>query len=345
MLLNLAIFMWFGAVCPWSSFLHNDVIPLYRLIPLGILILFLRRIPIILVMHHAIPEIRGLPQAAFVGFFGPIGVSAAFYLYITKQYLAENVTVTAGDKGGTRVRPDARHLAATAEVVVWFLIICSIVVHGLSIPLAKLVLHIPRTLSSVLSVSSGTLVNDIDPIALRASAHAVLPLVTLDRDDSRSGLRLPLARQPRSQSRSPAPMTFRLRSASAQAGPVMNKENDDGGDGETDLGTTQMAMTGNNAGTDTRVYGHDSVDAEARLEADVGPGLGVGKGGHGNGTGQGHEREYTSDCVQADNTGADVGSCVDARTTGIEAEMERVPRRRNSIDVICEYRDEYRKEL
>lgn len=42
MLLNLAIFMWYGAVCPWASFAHNSVIPIYRLIFLGILVLLLR---------------------------------------------------------------------------------------------------------------------------------------------------------------------------------------------------------------------------------------------------------------------------------------------------------------
>lgn len=42
MLLNLAVFIWFGATCPWESFAHNSVIPIYRLIFLGILILLLR---------------------------------------------------------------------------------------------------------------------------------------------------------------------------------------------------------------------------------------------------------------------------------------------------------------
>ena len=42
MLLNLSIFVWFGAVCPWSLFLHNEIIPIYRLVALGILILLLR---------------------------------------------------------------------------------------------------------------------------------------------------------------------------------------------------------------------------------------------------------------------------------------------------------------
>ena len=42
MLLNLAIFIWFGSICPWASFADNDIIPIYRLIFLGILILLLR---------------------------------------------------------------------------------------------------------------------------------------------------------------------------------------------------------------------------------------------------------------------------------------------------------------
>lgn len=46
MLLNLAIFIWFGAICPWASFANNNVIPIYRLIFLGILILLLRLVPL-----------------------------------------------------------------------------------------------------------------------------------------------------------------------------------------------------------------------------------------------------------------------------------------------------------
>ena len=44
MLLNLSIFIWFGAICPWSTFLHNSVIPIYRLIFLGVLILLFRSV-------------------------------------------------------------------------------------------------------------------------------------------------------------------------------------------------------------------------------------------------------------------------------------------------------------
>jgi hypothetical protein len=40
------------------------------------------------------------------------------------------------------------------NVVIWFLIICSVIVHGLSIPLGKLGFFIPRTLSRAVSSMS-----------------------------------------------------------------------------------------------------------------------------------------------------------------------------------------------
>ena len=70
MLLNVAVFMWFGAVCPWDKFLHNDgVIPIYRLIAIGILVLLLRRPPVIALMHTRIYQIEHWRQASVVGFF------------------------------------------------------------------------------------------------------------------------------------------------------------------------------------------------------------------------------------------------------------------------------------
>ena len=57
MLLNVSIFIWFGAVCPWRLFAHSPVIPIYRLIPLGILVLLFRRLPIIFAMHKQIHQI------------------------------------------------------------------------------------------------------------------------------------------------------------------------------------------------------------------------------------------------------------------------------------------------
>lgn len=120
MLLNLAVFMWFGAVCPWTLFLNNNVIPLYRLVFLGILILLVRRMPIIFAMHKYIDQIENLFQTSFVGFFGPIGVGAIFYLSVSREFL-HKITVDG------KVREDAQQVSDAIEVIVWFLVSCSVV--------------------------------------------------------------------------------------------------------------------------------------------------------------------------------------------------------------------------
>jgi sodium/hydrogen antiporter len=121
MLLNLSVFMWFGAICPWTSFLSNSgIIPIYRLIFLGVLILLFRRLPVVYALHKYIPQIEEQRQAIFVGFFGPIGVSAIFYLYISLEFLD---TIVVGDTQ----RADAESLSRSLALVVWFLAICSIV--------------------------------------------------------------------------------------------------------------------------------------------------------------------------------------------------------------------------
>lgn len=144
MLLNIAVFMWYGAVAPWASFRANDVIPVYRLVFLGVLILLFRRLPMVLAFRHQLKEIDDWQQAVFVGFFGPIGVSAVFYLYISIDFL--NQVLVEGE-----VRQDAARLQDVMRVVIWFLAISSIVVHGLSVPLGKLGYHMPRQLSQALS--------------------------------------------------------------------------------------------------------------------------------------------------------------------------------------------------
>lgn len=75
-------------------------------------------------MHKFIPQIEEKRQAIFVGFFGPIGVSAIFYLYLSLEFL-ETITVDGV------IREDAEGLSEVFMVIVWFMAICSIV-RGLS---------------------------------------------------------------------------------------------------------------------------------------------------------------------------------------------------------------------
>jgi len=93
-------------------------------------------------MHTKIHQIEEWRQALFVGYFGPIGVSAIFYLYTAREIL-EGFTVD-----GVQ-REDARMLEEVLTVFVWFMTIVSIVAHGLSIPLGKVGWYLPRTISSL----------------------------------------------------------------------------------------------------------------------------------------------------------------------------------------------------
>ncbi|KAF9878570.1 sodium/hydrogen exchanger family protein [Colletotrichum karsti] len=165
MLLNVTIFMWYGAVLPWNEFLHNNVIPIYRLIPLGILVLMFRRLPFVFAIHRVIPQIEEVKQAIFVGFFGPIGVSAVFYLYVTLEFIH---TLNEGEEP----RADVAHMGEVVRVVVWFLAVCSIVVHGLSIPLGKLGYYAPRTLSRGVSFMSG---DGDEPRSFRVRGRVAFP--------------------------------------------------------------------------------------------------------------------------------------------------------------------------
>lgn len=121
MLLNVSFFIWIGAVAPWDAFAKNNVIPIYRLIFLGILVLLFRRLPFIFAMHKHIRQITEWRQAVFVGFFGPIGVSAVFYLYVAVDYLEKNFIYDG------ELRKDAEQLIEVLTVVVWFLVVCSVV--------------------------------------------------------------------------------------------------------------------------------------------------------------------------------------------------------------------------
>lgn len=120
LLLNVAVFMWAGAVCPWETFLSNDIIPVHRLVLLGILVLLLRRLPMVFALRKQIHQIHTTRHALLTGFFGPIGISAIFYLYVTLDFLRD---VQVRDPG----RGDCEKLAEVTLVTVWWLVITSVV--------------------------------------------------------------------------------------------------------------------------------------------------------------------------------------------------------------------------
>ncbi|KAL1970418.1 hypothetical protein VTN77DRAFT_5579 [Rasamsonia byssochlamydoides] len=141
LVLNMAMFIWLGIVCPWSSFIDGSVVPVWRLFLLGILVLLLRRLPAIYLMRRLIPQITGSRDALFMGFFGPIGVSAIFYCCLGVEFL----------RSFAEENPAAKKLQETMVVVVWFLVTTSIIVHGLCIPFAMSGKFLTRSVQRTLS--------------------------------------------------------------------------------------------------------------------------------------------------------------------------------------------------
>lgn len=75
LLLNCACFVYIGAWLPFDQFNRPDLgITPWRLVVLFIVILFVRRIPSLLLLYKWVPEIKGWREALFSGHFGGCSV-------------------------------------------------------------------------------------------------------------------------------------------------------------------------------------------------------------------------------------------------------------------------------
>ncbi|KAF3922874.1 hypothetical protein AA313_de0206749 [Arthrobotrys entomopaga] len=147
MLLNITIFLWFGAVAPWTDFMNTAGLPFGRLMGMAVLILLLRRPPVVLLLHRYIPRVQNIREALFAGYFGPIGVSAIFYLYVTLEFLrgVETLELDPAQLEGLQV------MMTATKLVIWFAVLSSVIVHGITIPFIKLGNRIPITISRSVS--------------------------------------------------------------------------------------------------------------------------------------------------------------------------------------------------
>ena len=130
-LLNFGGFMYIGSVLPWADFHDPDGTGLTyaRLVGLGFLVLLFRRIPAIMLAYKLMPGVvADWKEALFMGYFGPIGAGAVFYVEHSRHLFPEH----GGDEEET-------NLTRAMGPVVYWLVFFSIVVHGLSIPALNLV--------------------------------------------------------------------------------------------------------------------------------------------------------------------------------------------------------------
>lgn len=134
LLLNTCFFVYFGAIMPWSEF--NSIFPVWRFVVIAVLVLVGRRIPILFALYKVIPDIKTWKEALICGHFGPIGVAA---IYMSLDALAQL------DKHQGSQASLGTNFPQLGYRVVWaltcFIVLASIIVHGSSIFVLKLVPH------------------------------------------------------------------------------------------------------------------------------------------------------------------------------------------------------------
>lgn len=92
---------------------------------MAIAVISLRRIPSIVALYKLgalKPCVTSLREALFMGYFGPIGVSALFYLHIALEYLEVHMI----DVDAPNAQ-EARNLYHLMHVIVWFVVVSSVV--------------------------------------------------------------------------------------------------------------------------------------------------------------------------------------------------------------------------
>jgi sodium/hydrogen antiporter len=77
LLFNVAAFVYVGAWMPFNTFADPTLtLSVWRLIVIAILVLLLRRLPVMIALYKWIPDIKTFREAVFSGHFGPMGIGA-----------------------------------------------------------------------------------------------------------------------------------------------------------------------------------------------------------------------------------------------------------------------------
>lgn len=100
---------------------------------LAILVLLFRRLPIVLALYKLIPAIKTWREAVFTGWFGPIGVGAIFYYSVAIESVSAD-------------GPNA-HAHEVLKPVIYFMVLASVIAHGITIPLFYIGTFATRTLT------------------------------------------------------------------------------------------------------------------------------------------------------------------------------------------------------
>ncbi|KAI5481360.1 Cation/H+ exchanger [Pseudohyphozyma bogoriensis] len=141
LLANCAMFIYLGATMPFNAW--NDerlTLTPWRLVLLAISILALRRLPSIFFLQYWIPDIKTRREAIFAGHFGPMGVGAIFIS-----------TLAASKLPTPNVPPENSMdvLALSIQPITYFLVLSSILIHGLTISFFSLGRRVHSRVTSI----------------------------------------------------------------------------------------------------------------------------------------------------------------------------------------------------
>ncbi|EAU86363.2 Na+/H+ exchanger AnNHA1 [Coprinopsis cinerea okayama7 len=151
LLFNVAAFIFVGAWMPFDKFQDGEIeLSVWRLIVIAVLVLVFRRLPVMIALYRWIPDVKNLREATFSGHFGPIGIGAVFISTLALEVIhRQHPTPT------TTSNYDQIHrVTEVIHPVVSFMVLCSITVHGLSIPSFSLGRRV-HSVSRTWSVHSG----------------------------------------------------------------------------------------------------------------------------------------------------------------------------------------------
>lgn len=186
LLINLAYFVYLGTIIPWEQYNEPSIgTSPWRLVVIAILVLFFRRIPIMLALNWVIPDLKTWREALFAGHFGPIGVGAVYAVILMRSELEH------GDPIPLASYPASGEPNETVVTVSWpivtFLIITSIIVHGSSIAvftLGKRINTLTLTMSYTTADEGPGWMNRLPRISSTSRSQA------LSQESEKEGLKL-----------------------------------------------------------------------------------------------------------------------------------------------------------
>lgn len=123
MIFNISFFVLFGAIIPWKAFLRFNI---GKLVLCSTSILLFRRLPIVMMLRPWISALQSRKESFFAGWFGPIGVGAIFFAVQARAIFTNHHYVLA----------DASFLDDIFTIVC-FVILSSILIHGITVPLTN----------------------------------------------------------------------------------------------------------------------------------------------------------------------------------------------------------------